>query len=273
MAREQANSSSALIDAAREFEPDRYLAALLAPSAVRADLLTLAAFAAELGRITAAASEPFPGEVRLQWWRDALTGTPQSGSGVPLAEAMADLLARHRIDRPLLDAVLDARAADLYVDPPVDHVDLTSRLAHGEGGLFLMALRVTGHGDDDRAAVLAARAGEAYGLARETPLRPARCRRGPLVPADLLAAEGLALDDLATADGMTRAAPLADRLRGWALDALSNVARDLDPAARCALLPLAMVKPYLSAQQSATNGPSPLRRVWRLWRAKRSGRW
>ena len=44
----------AIIGAARAGEPDRYLAALLAPRTERADLLALAAFAAELARVASA---------------------------------------------------------------------------------------------------------------------------------------------------------------------------------------------------------------------------
>ena len=58
---------------AREGEPDRYLAALLAPAPEREALLALAAFAAELTRIPLrVVQEPMMGEIRLEWWRTAL---------------------------------------------------------------------------------------------------------------------------------------------------------------------------------------------------------
>ena len=59
--------------AARAGEPDRYLAALLSPAPARPALLALAAFSAEIGRVPfVAANEPAIGEIRLQWWREAL---------------------------------------------------------------------------------------------------------------------------------------------------------------------------------------------------------
>ena len=67
--------------AARAFERDRYLAALLSPRGVREDLLALAAFAGELARIPAFVSEPMVGEIRLQWWRDAIRAGLKDGSG------------------------------------------------------------------------------------------------------------------------------------------------------------------------------------------------
>lgn len=53
-------------------EPDRYFAATLAPEARRYDLIALTAFAAELANIPTQVREPLAGEIRLQWWRDAL---------------------------------------------------------------------------------------------------------------------------------------------------------------------------------------------------------
>ena len=51
-------------DAAMRGEPDRYLAATLAPPEARADLAAIAAFAAELGRIPATVSESMLGVSR-----------------------------------------------------------------------------------------------------------------------------------------------------------------------------------------------------------------
>src|SRR5207248_5798401 len=58
----------------REHDRDRYLAALLAPSAARKHLFALYAFNYEIARIRELVREPMPGELRLQWWRDAVVG-------------------------------------------------------------------------------------------------------------------------------------------------------------------------------------------------------
>ena len=75
-----------VIASARSGEPDRYLAALLAPPAARADLLALAAFASELARVPSLVTrEPTMGEIRLQWWRDALAARPaRRAPAIPL---------------------------------------------------------------------------------------------------------------------------------------------------------------------------------------------
>ena len=56
----------------REHDRDRYLATLFAPAETRDALFALYAFAAEIGRVRDVAREPMPGEIRLQWWRDAI---------------------------------------------------------------------------------------------------------------------------------------------------------------------------------------------------------
>ena len=57
---------------ARDGDLDRYVSALFAPGACREHLFALYAFNVELARIGDQVSEPQLGEIRLQWWRDAL---------------------------------------------------------------------------------------------------------------------------------------------------------------------------------------------------------
>ena len=60
----------AVIAAARAGEPDRYLAALLAPPALRPALLALAAFSAEIRRIPLLVHEPAMAAIRAGIYRD-----------------------------------------------------------------------------------------------------------------------------------------------------------------------------------------------------------
>ena len=53
-------------------DPDRFLAALYATPAQRESLLTLYAFNLEIAKVRESVSEPMLGEIRLQWWREAL---------------------------------------------------------------------------------------------------------------------------------------------------------------------------------------------------------
>src|SRR5262245_33452903 len=106
---------SAVIEAARTHERDRYLSALLAPSAVRADLLVLAAYLGEVRRIPLAVHEAAVGEMRLQWWRDTLAGNNPS-AGHPVADAMIGVVERRQLDRNLILAPLEGVSRELYED-------------------------------------------------------------------------------------------------------------------------------------------------------------
>src|SRR5581483_4773128 len=92
-----APQTDAVLQSARAGEPDRYLAALLAPAAARAHLLALAAFSSELGRVASAVTrEPLMGEIRLQWWRDALEpGASGEPTGNPVADAVRTAVTAH----------------------------------------------------------------------------------------------------------------------------------------------------------------------------------
>src|SRR4249920_224039 len=92
-----APTAETVATSARAGEPDRYLAALLAPPAARDGLLALAAFSAELGRIGQLVTrEPMMGEIRLQWWRDALRPRDSGErTGNPVADALREAMLRH----------------------------------------------------------------------------------------------------------------------------------------------------------------------------------
>ena len=74
----------------REHDLDRWLACLFAPWAKRRYLHALYAFNLEVARVREIVSDPMPGEIRDQWWREALVGEARGQVYVPveiLAEA------------------------------------------------------------------------------------------------------------------------------------------------------------------------------------------
>jgi len=101
-------------EAARRSEPDRYLAALLAPRAARADLIALAAFVGEVARIPLTGSEPMIGEIRLQWWRDALVNLlGGTATGSPIADTVGAAIRSRGLPEALFMSIIDARSRDL----------------------------------------------------------------------------------------------------------------------------------------------------------------
>jgi len=65
----------------RRADPDRYFASLFAPAEIRPYLFALYAFNHELARIGETVHEPMMGQIRLQWWREAIDGARRGQSG------------------------------------------------------------------------------------------------------------------------------------------------------------------------------------------------
>lgn len=105
----------------RQTDRDRYLSTLVLPEAIRADMQALYAFNAEVAAVRDRVSEPGPGEIRLQWWVDALKG---EGHGAvrnnPVAAALFDTIKRHSLPTVPLLRLLAARRFDLYDDAMPD---------------------------------------------------------------------------------------------------------------------------------------------------------
>lgn len=284
-ARKAPNISPEVKAAALNGEPDRYLAATLAPLEARPALVAIAAFSAELARIPAMVSEPMLGEIRLQWWRDALEGGRRGlQSGHPVADALADAERQHGLAADALTAMIDVREQDLAGEPPEDDPGLGAYLEATEGRAFRLALDVLGaRRAEDRA--LAPAAGLAYGIARSLCCLPMLLRNGGLpLPADRLRAAGLDPGRLASEPaGPAREeaiARVAGDLRVAARAALATVRarwETLPRQLRPALLPLVMVEPYFQAQSGRSllvemTDVSLLARVLRIGAARLTGR-
>ena len=262
--------------AARTLEPDRYLAALLSPRAVRDDLVVLGAFVAELKRIPQIVSDPHLAEIRLAWWRDALLSNDTAATGNPLADAMRAIMGRYALDRDVLAAWLDACAHTFYAAPPQDDAHLDLELSLIEGTPFAFAARICGAQPDVDLDAACRAGGIAYGLARAGLEFPRSLARGRVpLPSLLPNAEDASVNDVTSADARRILSALASPRRAAAKSQFGNVS----PAAKVALLPLALVEPYLSASCSQDHDltreladVAPLTRVWRIWRAHMSGR-
>lgn len=274
-------------DAARDGEPDRTIAALFAPADAQPGLLAVAGFAAEVGRIGFQVREPMMGEIRLQWWRDALTqGRAGARSGHPVADALVAAIVRHALPHEPFERILEARGADVSNHLFADDVALDDYLAATEGLVFALGVAIL-TGPEVAAHPGLRSAGLAYGLARGLGRMPAALRHGAvLLPQTRLAEAGVSPEALeqrpvsaeieAAADLIARGLELRARA---ALDQARLELAEVKRAALPALLPLAMVEPYFAVQNrrgyrrlTQVVEPTPLTRLWRLWRGQRRGR-
>ena len=107
----------------RAHDRPRYYATLFAPAALRADLFALYGFAAEIARVPDQVSEPGLGEIRLRWWQRCARrggGRRRRRATLRRSARVAATIARHRLPLAPFEALIEARAADLYSDPPAD---------------------------------------------------------------------------------------------------------------------------------------------------------
>ena len=244
------SQSPGLIDAARAGEPERYLAALLAPAQAREALLAIAAFAAELRRIPAAVSDPMIGEIRLQWWRDALATA--TASGHPVADAVVAAIDRHRLPPALFLAAIEARSFDIYPDPMPDEAAFDGYLGKTEGVLFELAYRALADvapGPETIAALSAA--GRAYGMTRLVADLPHWLVRGRMPLPAARIAEATASDVRPSITWLLAMCSDIQAARTAALRHMVNLSR----VERVAVLPLAVVGAYIRSIIATSRDP------------------
>lgn len=141
-------SIQACADIVAKGDPDRYAAAMAAPVGARKVLFPLYAFNVEVARAPWVTSEPMIGEMRLQWWRDAVTEIVQGGNvrkhevTTPLSEAIDPKVAFR------LDTLIAARRWDLYKDPFDDETHFKNYLSNTGGWLMWVAAKSLGAPDD-----------------------------------------------------------------------------------------------------------------------------
>jgi phytoene synthase len=280
MNRETQTHKQTVMAAARDGEPDRLAAALLAPEPQQNALIALAAFSASLRAIPFAVSEPMMGEVRLQWWRDVLTKGERSGH--PVADTLMAACETHALPKAQLIAMTEARAFDLYTDPMPDAATLDAYLQKTEGIPFELALRITGRAPGLEYLALLSLATRAYGLVRlaatwanwrsrgRTPFPISRTREVPDCDAD-------ATPTVASTEEVLFFNELKRDIRSTLANASAR-AGIVSRQERIAFLPLAVVRAYLRALDQAETPVHtpveilPVTRMTRIWLAHVSGR-
>jgi 15-cis-phytoene synthase len=266
----------------QKHDADRYVATLFAPADRRPYLHALQAFSLEIAGVRAAAKEPMPGEVRLQWWRDVLNGQrEEEANGHPVGMAIRDTIAVNKLPAQALLDLIDARAFDLYDEPPADWNALEGYCGETSSALFRLASIVLMKGEEPGSADAAGHAGVAYAMAGLLRAFPWHSRRGQVfLPQSVLTAVGLDREDIVSGSDTPKLRAALSEMRTRAYNHLAK-ARALKggirPEIKTAFLPLAMVERYLSPMDGRTYKPfatvidvANWLRVWTMWRWSRS---
>src|SRR3954452_8383350 len=271
-----ANSEAALSycgQEVRKYDKDRFLTALFAPADRREALFALYAFNLEIAKTREVVTEPVLGQIRLQWWNDAIgeayDGAPRRHEVLlPLAGAIREFC----LTRGHFEKLIDAREADLTDEPPADTTCLISYAEVTSVPLALLALESLGV--SDAAAAKAARhVGIAWGLTGLLRAIPFHARAHRLyMPKDALVRHGVAegrLFDLKPPEGLKAVVgEVADLARVHLREARA-LRRDVPRAANPALLIASIADTYLGVIAKAGNDvfaprvlmPNPFRQV------------
>ncbi|WOJ89285.1 phytoene/squalene synthase family protein [Methylocapsa polymorpha] len=267
----------------RRDDPDRWLASLFAPEQKRRHIHALYAFSLEIARAREIVSEPLLGEIRFQWWRDALeTPTRMDVGANPVAAALFDTIERFSLPKQALLELIDARLFDLYDDPMETVEQLEAYARATSSSLFRLVPLILDPDEPADGLGAAEHGGIAYALTGVLRALPWHSARGQAyVPLDILQKHGADRTDLAAGQSSPGAlAALAD-LRGLArrhLDIFAERIPGLPDASRAGFLVLSLCEPYLSQMEKRGYDPFKTvvalpqwRRQWILWRA--SKRW
>lgn len=270
----------------RAADRDRYLAALLAPREGRGGLMALYALDAELSAIRAKISEPLAGEIRLQWWRDAIGGLyggpgGHEGGGHPVIQALKPAIESGKLPLDAFQNLIDARIFDLYDDAITSVSELEGYLGDTFGTVIQLSCLVLAGGEHVGSGTAAGHAGVAAGIAWLLRALPRHAAQGKLyLPADLIARHGASSEAIVKGRMSGEVAAALGEMRELARQRLiagRDEARRLPAALRPAFAPCALVAPYLAASERTADplrdelAVSPVRRQWRIWRAARRG--
>ena len=179
-------------------DPVRLRCALFAPTSRRERLLALYAFNLELAKISSLVSEPMLGEIRLQWWREALDEAYGEGPvrAHEVAQPLGEVVREAGLPRNLLDGMIDARGAELDPAFPSDFSALSNYLDATGGALTeAAALALSPLGEGERAVARAA--GLAIAVSRYLAAIPVLRSRGKR---SLPAKTAASLDDASVDD-------------------------------------------------------------------------
>ncbi|MGD9837266.1 MAG: phytoene/squalene synthase family protein [Afipia sp.] len=265
-------------DLARARDFRSYAASLFVPPDVRRAWIALAAFNAEVAYVRDHVSQPLPGEIRLQWWRDVLTGEGQGPRGEaeanPVAAELLRAIARYDLPVESFVRLIDAHVFDVYDDPMPDMAALEAHCRDTSAAMVALranVLRASSH-DVSR---LAEHAGIAEGLTDVMLALPRHAARRQLyLPGDLMNLHGVIAEEVFLSQSNP---PLKDALAHLRREARSQHERamamlaDAPVSARAAFLPLAVIGKILtrldSSEPFAPPSLSRLGILWTTWRA------
>lgn len=265
----------------RERDPDRFFASLFVPQAARGGVQAIHAFSDDLAGIRDAIRDPMAGEIRLQWWREALTGEGRGEvSAHPVAAALIDTIERFNLPPQALLQMIDARSFDLYDDPMPSMASLEGYAGETASLPMRLAALVIAGGTDPGGADAAGHAGVALSVTGLLRAFPWHARRGQVfLPMDRLTALGVTRDTALSGSIVPELNIVLAEMRKTVrrhITAFGAHLADVAPEVRAAFLPVALCEGYLRRMERPSYDPyrtlidrPQWRKQWTLWYAAR----
>ena len=140
------NALSYIASNARQHDRDRFLCSLFAPKAVREGLFAILAFNIEISKTREMVRDELLGQIRLQWWRDAIELIYDNSSGEKINHLVVSELAvaidKFKLSRTLFDHLIDARSRDLFDSPFKNETELSEYIYGTSATLSMLLMEI-----------------------------------------------------------------------------------------------------------------------------------
>ena len=244
----------------RRHDHDRFQTVLFAPAARREALFALYAFNYEIARVRETVTQPILGQMRLQWWREAIAAAFEGGPvrHHPVLEALTAAIRDLAPTQGHFEHMIDARESDLEAEPLPTLSALEDYAEATSARIVYVALEFLG-ARKPSAYQAAHHVGIAYALAGIMRALPFYARAGrQVIPADLARRTGLAEQDYLTLRSTPALRAAASELAGIAsrhLERARALRGMLPRAALPALLPAVVAQHSLKRLRRAGYNP------------------
>ena len=130
----------------KKADPDRVRAAYFAEEKARQRLMLLYAFHLELAKVPELVSEPMIGQIRYQWWREAIAEIYETDSvrKHEITTPLRQLFMEYEIPRFWVDQLIDGRERDIDPRPFENLSEALEYSANTSGVLMKIAVKLFG---------------------------------------------------------------------------------------------------------------------------------
>lgn len=242
----------------RANDRERYLATLVLSGAGRDAVTALYAFNADVASVRDRVTNPAPGEIRLQWWADAVDG---EGHGDvrqnPVADALLATMARYRIPASTLQRLIAARRFDLYDDPMPDLESFEGYAGETTSTLYQLAAMILNDGEPVETGDAAGHLGVAHAMIGHLRAFGYTASEGRIMlPWSIFAANGVAEREIFSgqeSEGLIEALGQVTELAAGHLAKAEAAITALPGQLKPAFAPIAMLKAQLAQLNTAHN--------------------